>query len=77
MGFAINTYALSNLHSRPDFWHWSHLGRFGWHLIFFSLHVRQACASRFLGFPAFVIPQLALTGSPSTFLGQWEPSAYT
>jgi hypothetical protein len=21
--------ALSNLHSLPDFWHWSHFGRFG------------------------------------------------
>lgn len=25
----LNTYALSNLHSLPDFWHWSHFGKLG------------------------------------------------
>src|SRR3954454_21423490 len=69
------TYAFSNLHSRPDFWHWSHLGKFGWHLIFFSRQIRHACARRFLGFPALVTPQFAFTGIPSIALGQWDPSA--
>lgn len=64
------THALSNRHSLPDFWHWSHFGRFGWHLIFFSLQVTHAWANRFRGFPAFVIPQFALTGSPSMTFGQ-------
>lgn len=50
-------YVASNLHSRPNFRHWAHLGTLGSHLIFFSLHVLQACPRRFLGLPALVVPQ--------------------
>lgn len=62
-------------HTLCDFAHWWHFGYPGSHLIFFSRQVKQACASRFRGLPALVMPHEGLTASPSIMARQYVPSS--
>lgn len=73
----FKTYAVVNLHSLPNFSHWTHFGSAGSHFIFFSLQVVHAIARRLRGLPAFVTPHCALTSSPSMTFLQVVPSSYT